>query len=42
MPWDSESLVQQLELGEDSRVEFKEVVFAGGRVRAPASGNHCR
>ena len=35
MPWDSESLLQQLELGEDSRVEFKEVVFAGSRVRAP-------
>lgn len=35
MPWDSESLLQQIELGEDSRVEFKEAVFAGGRVRAP-------
>ena len=35
MPWDSESVLQQIELGEDSRVEFKEVVFAGGRVRAP-------
>ena len=31
MPWDSDSLLQQLELGEDSRV----VVFAGDRVRAP-------
>ena len=34
MPWDSDSLLQQLELGEDSRVEFKEVVFSGNRVRA--------
>ena len=35
MPWDSGSLVQQLELGEDSRVEFKEAAFCGNRVRAP-------
>ena len=35
MPWDIDSLLQQLELGEDSRVEFKEAVFAGKRVRAP-------
>ena len=35
MPWDSESLLQQLELGEDSRVEFKEAMFTGNRVRAP-------
>ena len=35
MPWDSERLLQQLKLGEDSRVEFKEVVFAGDRVREP-------
>ena len=35
MPWDSDRLLQQLELGEDSRVEFKEVVFADSRVRAP-------
>ena len=35
MPWDSARLLQQLELGEDSRVEFKEVVFAANRVRAP-------
>ena len=35
MPWDSDSLLQQLELGEDSRVEFKEVEFTGNRVRAP-------
>ena len=35
MPWDSDSLLQRLELGEDSRVEFKEAVFAGKRVRAP-------
>ena len=35
MPWDSDSLLQQLELGEDSRIEFKEVEFTGNRVRAP-------
>ena len=35
MPWDRDSLLQQLELGEDSRVEFKEVEFTGNRVRAP-------
>jgi len=35
MPWDSDRLLQQLELGEDSYVEFKEVVFAGNRVREP-------
>ena len=35
MPWDSDSIVAQLALGEDSRVEFKEVVFADNKVRAP-------
>ncbi|MCE2432691.1 MAG: putative DNA binding domain-containing protein [Candidatus Latescibacteria bacterium] len=35
MPWDSDSLLRQIELGEDSRVEFKEVVFAGNRIDAP-------
>ena len=35
MPWDSARLLQQLQLGEDSRVEFKEVVFAANRVREP-------
>ena len=35
MPWDSDRLTTQLELGEDSRVEFKEVEFAGNHVRAP-------
>ena len=35
MPWDSESLLQQLKLGEDSRVEFKEAMFTGNHVRAP-------
>ena len=35
MPWDSDRLLQQFELGEDSRVEFKEAVFAGDRVREP-------
>ena len=35
MPWNSDRLITQLELGEDSRVEFKEVEFAGNSVRAP-------
>ena len=35
MPWDNERLLQQLEIGEDSRVEFKEAVFAGNRVGRP-------
>ena len=35
MAWDSDSLLRQIELGEDSRVEFKEVRFTGNRVRAP-------
>ncbi len=35
MPWDSESLLQRLQLGEDSRVEFKEVLFTGNRIDAP-------
>ena len=35
MLWDSDRVLLQLELGEDSRVEFKEVVFSGNRVRAP-------
>ena len=35
MPWDSDRLLQQLELGEDSRVEFKETAFSGNRVREP-------
>ena len=35
MAWNSERLLKQIELGEDSRVEFKEVRFAGGRVSAP-------
>ena len=35
MPWDSDRLLQQIELGEDSRVEFKEVVFTGNRIHAP-------
>ena len=33
--WDADKLLKQLELGEDSRVEFKEVVFADNRVREP-------
>lgn len=35
MLWDSDRLLMRLELGEDSRVEFKEAVFSGNRVRAP-------
>ena len=35
MLWTSARLLKQTELGEDSRVEFKEVVFAGGSVSAP-------
>ena len=35
MLWDADKLLRQLALGEDSRVEFKEVVFAGSRVREP-------
>ncbi len=35
MPWDSDRLLKQLALGKDSRVGFKEVVFAGNRVRSP-------
>lgn len=36
MPWDADRLTQQLALGEDSRVEFKEVFFdSGGRIREP-------
>ena len=33
--WDADKLLKQLALGEDSRVEFKEVVFTGRRVREP-------
>ena len=33
--WDADKLLKQLALGEDSLVEFKEVVFAGNRVREP-------
>ena len=35
MLWDVDRLLKQLALGEDSRVEFKEVVFEGSRVREP-------
>ena len=35
MLWDSARLLQQIELGEDSLVEFKEVFFTGNRVREP-------
>ena len=33
--WDADKLLQHVALGEDSRVEFKEVVFSGSRVREP-------
>ena len=35
MPWNSDRLLQQLQLGEDSLVEFKEVGFAGKRIQDP-------
>lgn len=35
MPWTIESLLQRLNLGEDSRVEFKEAVFIDNSVREP-------
>ena len=35
MIWDADRLRIQLALGEDSRVEFKEAMFDGGRVRGP-------
>ena len=35
MLWDADKLLRQLALGEDSRVEFTEVVFTGSRVREP-------
>ena len=35
MLWDADRLRMQLALGEDSRVEFKEAVFDGSRVRGP-------
>ena len=33
--WDADKLLKRLALGEDSRVEFMEVVFNGTRVREP-------
>ena len=35
MLWNTDSLLQRLKLGEDSRVEFKEVVFSANKVREP-------
>ena len=35
MLWNTDSLFQRLKLGEDSRVEFKEVVFSANKVREP-------
>ena len=39
MIWAVENLLRQVELGEDSRVEFKEAFFEKGRVRAPRRRN---
>ena len=39
MIWAAENLLRQVELGEDSRVEFKEAFFEKGRVRAPSRRN---
>ena len=36
MSWTAESLLRQIELGEDSRLEFKEAFFRKGRVGAPS------
>ncbi len=38
MIWTAGNLLRQIELGEDSRVEFKEAFFEKGRVRAPGRG----
>ena len=35
MTWTAESLLRQIELGEDSRLELKEAFFRKGRVQAP-------
>ena len=35
MPWTEARVLKQLELGEDSRVEFEEVFFGTNRVNAP-------
>ncbi len=35
MNWTESRLLKQLELGEDSRVEFKEAIFKGKAVKAP-------
>ena len=39
MIWTSAQLLKQIELGEDSRIEFKEVFFTGKRVNAPRRGD---
>lgn len=36
MIWTAEDLLRQIELGEDSRLEFKEAFFRKGRVDAPS------
>lgn len=38
MTWNTEDLLRQIELGEDSRLEFKEAIFNNGRVSAPVRG----
>ena len=35
MTWTSDQLLRQIELGEDSHVEFKEAFFRGRKVKAP-------
>ena len=35
MIWTAESMLRQVELGEDSRLEFKQALFKTGRLRAP-------
>lgn len=36
MIWNARSLLRQVELGEDSRLEFKEAFFMEGRPHAPS------
>ena len=36
MIWNARSLLRQVELGEDSRLEFKEAFFKEGRLHAPS------
>lgn len=38
MIWTAQGLLRQIELGEDSRLEFKDAFFKSGRVSAPSRG----